>query len=76
MMRKFSNYILRDIMARKGSPLMIISNVPPPVSRNLVMEYFTVNLAHCFVLIDLLPPVCNLFIVMGLFITGLIFSRV
>ena len=45
-MKTFTNYFLLDIMAKKGSPLTIISNVPPPVRRNLVIEYFTVNLAH------------------------------
>ena len=74
MMRKFANYFLFVIMARKGSPLMIISNDPPPVRRNLVIEYLTVNLAHCFILMDLLPPLCSLFNVMDLFITGLIFQ--
>ena len=74
MMRKFANYFLFVIMARKGSPLMIISNDPPPVCRNLVIEYLIVNLAHCFILMDLLPPLCSLFNVMDLFITGLIFQ--
>ena len=63
-MRKFANYFLFVIMARKGSPLMIISNDPPPVRRNLVIEYFTVNLAHWFVLMDFLPPFWSRFSVM------------
>ena len=73
-MRRYTNYFLLDIMARRGSPLMIFSNVPPSVLRNLVIEYFTVNLADCFILMDLLPPLCSLFNVKGLFITGLIFQ--
>ena len=74
MKRKFTSYFLLDIMARKGSPLMIISNVSPPIRRNMVIKYFKVYLAHCFILMNLLPQLCSLFNVMGLFITGLIFQ--
>ena len=73
-MKTFSNYFLFDIMAKKGSPLIFISNIPPPVRRNLVIEYFTVNLAHWFVLMDFLPHFWSRFSVMVFFTKGLIFQ--
>ena len=49
------------IMANTSSPLISRARIPPPDCKNLFIEYFTVNLDHCFSLIDLLPPDCNLF---------------
>ena len=43
---------LFDIITRKGTPFTFKSNVPPPVRRNLVIEFFTVNLAHLFAMMD------------------------
>ena len=49
------------IIANARSPLISSARMPPPDLRNLFIEYFTVNFSHCFSLIDLLPPDCNLF---------------
>ena len=75
-MKTITNYFLLDIMAKKGSPLIFISNVPPLVHKNLVIEYFTVKLAHWFIMMDFLPPFWSLFSIMVLFTINLIFSRV
>ena len=49
------------IIANTSSPLISRARIPPPDCKNLFIEYFTVNLDHCFSLIDLLPPDCSLF---------------
>ena len=49
------------ITAKHFSPLRVMTSAPPPVSRNLFIEYFTVNLPHCLDRMVFLPPVCNLF---------------
>ena len=54
-------FFLFVINATLFSPLRVMTRAPPPVSRNLFIEYFTVNLPHCLDLMVFLPPVCSLF---------------